>query len=59
MNLFTTINQEGQTIVMVTHSVKVASSAKRVLLSRTEKYSISFTGGILRTKKCMKEFQIR
>lgn len=31
MNLFTTINQEGQTIVMVTHSVKAASSAKRVL----------------------------
>ena len=31
MNLFTTINQEGQTIVMVTHSVKAASSANRVL----------------------------
>lgn len=31
MNLFTTINQDGQTIVMVTHSVKAASSAKRVL----------------------------
>lgn len=43
---FTTINQDGQTIVMVTHSVKAASSAKRVLLSRTEKYSISFTGDL-------------
>ena len=59
MNLFTTINQDGQTIVMVTHSVKAASSAKRVLFIKDGKYSISFTGGILRTKKCMKEFQIR
>ena len=31
MNLFSAINQDGQTIVMVTHSVKAASSAKRVL----------------------------
>lgn len=37
MNLFTTINQEGQTIVMVTHSVKVASSAKRVLFIKDGK----------------------
>lgn len=31
LNLFTTINTEGQTILMVTHSVKAASNAKRVL----------------------------
>ena len=31
MKLFTAINEDGQTIVMVTHSVKAASSAKRVL----------------------------
>ncbi len=31
LNLFTTINAEGQTILMVTHSVKAASNAKRVL----------------------------
>ena len=31
LSLFNTINQEGQTIVMVTHSVKAASQAKRVL----------------------------
>lgn len=37
MNLFTTINQEGQTIVMVTHSVKVASSAKKVLFIKDGK----------------------
>ena len=31
MHLFYTINMDGQTIVMVTHSVKAASSASRVL----------------------------
>lgn len=31
LNLFGAINQDGQTILMVTHSVKVASTAKRVL----------------------------
>ena len=37
MNLFTTINQDAQTIVMVTHSVKAASSAKRVLFIKDGK----------------------
>ena len=31
LELFTDINQDGQTIVMVTHSVRAASTAKRVL----------------------------
>lgn len=31
LNLFSSINQSGQTIVMVTHSVKAASTANRVL----------------------------
>ncbi|MEF9878917.1 MAG: ABC transporter ATP-binding protein [Clostridia bacterium] len=31
LRLFTEINDEGQTILMVTHSVKAASSARRVL----------------------------
>lgn len=31
MNLFTKMNRDGQTILMVTHSVKAASSASRVL----------------------------
>ena len=31
MNLFTEINEDGQTILMVTHSVKAASTANRVL----------------------------
>lgn len=32
LNLFGAINQDGQTILMVTHSVKAASTAKRVLI---------------------------
>ena len=31
LNLFGEINRDGQTILMVTHSVKAASSASRVL----------------------------
>ena len=31
LNLFNAFNQDGQTILMVTHSVKAASTAKRVL----------------------------
>ena len=31
LSLFQTINEEGQTILMVTHSIKAASCAKRVL----------------------------
>ncbi|MGF6990869.1 ABC-type lipoprotein export system ATPase subunit [Lachnospiraceae bacterium PF1-21] len=31
MRLFTKINKEGQTILMVTHSVRAASVASRVL----------------------------
>lgn len=34
LRLFATINQDGQTIVMVTHSVKAASHAGRVLFIR-------------------------
>lgn len=34
LNLFSAINDEGQTILMVTHSVKAASHAKRVLFLR-------------------------
>lgn len=31
LKLFTSLNQDGQTILMVTHSVKAASTAGRVL----------------------------
>ncbi|WP_444195794.1 ATP-binding cassette domain-containing protein, partial [Catenibacterium sp.] len=34
LNIFDHVNEEGQTIVMVTHSTKAASFAKRVLFIR-------------------------
>ena len=34
LSLFAQVNREGQTIVMVTHSVKAASHATRVLFIR-------------------------
>lgn len=34
MRLFQSINQEGNTILMVTHSIRAASAAKRVLFIR-------------------------
>lgn len=37
LNLFTIINQNGQTILMVTHSVKAASNANRVLFIKDGK----------------------
>ena len=37
MNLFASINQDGQTIIMVTHSVRAASSAKRILFIKDGK----------------------
>ena len=43
LGLFARINAGGQTILMVTHSVKAASKAGRVCLSVTEKCSIRYT----------------
>lgn len=34
LNIFDHVNEEGQTILMVTHSTKAASFAKRVLFIR-------------------------
>ncbi len=46
LELFRTINQSGQTIVMVTHSVKAASHAGRVLFLRDgEVYHQLYRGG--------------
>lgn len=41
LQLFSDINEEGQTIVMVTHSTRAASHAKRSYLCVTEKYFIN------------------
>ena len=46
LGLFNAINDNGQTIVMVTHSVKAASTAKRVLFIKMGKFFISFTVAI-------------
>ena len=44
LQLFNAVNQEGQTILMVTHSTKAASHAKKEsCLSKTAKCSISYT----------------
>lgn len=56
MNLFTTINQEGQTIVMVTHSVKAASSAKRVLFIKDGKVFHQLYRGNLTNEEMYERF---
>ena len=47
MQLFEEINQEGQTIVMVTHSVKAACAAKRVLFIKDGEVFHQLYRGIL------------
>ena len=59
MQLFEEINQEGQTIVMVTHSVKAACAAKRVLFIKTEKFFTSCTGEIWDGMRCIRRSRIR
>jgi len=43
LTLFNKINERGQTILMVTHSTKAASHARRVLFIKDGKYSTRFT----------------
>ena len=46
LSLFARVNREGQTILMVTHSVKAASRATRVLFIRDgEVYHQLYRGG--------------
>ena len=58
LSLFGEINRGGQTILMVTHSVRAAGPAG-CCLSRTGKCSIRFTGGIPRTTSCIRKYPIR
>ena len=47
MRLFNELNAEGQTILMVTHSVKAASTAGRVLFIKDgEVYHQLYKGGL-------------
>ena len=55
LNLFNEINNEGQTILMVTHSTKAASKAKRVLFIKDgvvfhQIYKASMTDEVMYTK---------
>lgn len=51
MNLFANINEGGQTILMVTHSVKAASQAKRVLFIKDgEVYHQIYRGDMSKEK---------
>ena len=43
MRLFEEINAEGQTVLMVTHSARAASHARRVLFLRDGRFFTSFT----------------
>ena len=40
MDIFTTLNEQGQTIVMVTHSLKIASYGNRFLLLQEGNFSV-------------------
>ena len=55
LNLFGEINRDGQTILMVTHSVKAASHAKRVLFLRDgEVFHQLYRGGCTREEMYQK-----
>ena len=58
MNLFTTINQDGQTILMVTHSVKAASSANSILFIKDGEVFHQFTEEISPVNSCIRKSQI-
>ena len=58
LQMFGRINQSGQTILMVTHSVKAASHAGRCCSSLTDRYFIRCTGAIPPMKKCSRRFLI-
>src|SRR5699024_2245569 len=45
LDVLRSVNEAGNTIMMVTHSVKAASEADRVLFIKTEKFSMKFIAG--------------
>ena len=59
LDLFSAINQDKQTIVMVTHSVKAASHAGRVLFIKDVEVFIRFIRDIIHVRNCIKRFPIR
>lgn len=59
LNLFAEINDGGQTILMVTHSAKAASHAKRVLFIKDGGFITSFTEAQCQMTGRTRRFRIR
>ena len=59
LEIFSEINFEGQTIVMVTHSTKAASHAGRVLFIKDGEIFHQIYRGNSTMNRCIKRFQIR
>lgn len=59
LKLFTSLNQDGQTILMVTHSVKAASTAGGFYLLKTAGYFIRFTKETSARHRCIRRFPMR
>ena len=59
MKLFGEINEEGQTIVMVTHSVKAACSAKRVLFIKDSSDDVEIAGASPETLVKVEDGEVR
>lgn len=59
MQLFEEINQEGQTIAMVTHSVKAACAAKRVLFIKDGEVFHQLYREIWDGMRCIRRSRIR
>ena len=58
MDLFESINREGQTILMVTHSIQAASMHPGFCLSKMARYIIRSTAECPDRGKCCRRFQI-
>ncbi len=58
LKLFTSLNQDGQTILMVTHSVKAASTAGRVLFIKDGRVFHQIYKGNLSRHRCIRRFPI-
>ena len=56
--LFSSINNDGQTIIMVTHSVKAASNAGRVLFIKDGRVFHRYTEEQAAMSRCIRKYQI-
>ena len=56
LRLFSSVNHDGQTILMVTHSVKAASSANRVMFIKDGEVFHQLYRGNLTDERCIRKF---